>query len=216
MLTTAGWLYSLPVRRMRLVAAPLTAVVLLLAATTISGCGSMGRAREIVTGRTPVGLPTIAPVDTPDANLANHPVVAATKSSVVKIRGVAHSCRKVLEGSGFVVAPNRVMANAHEVAGADSFTVQDADGVSYDANVVSYEPNVDIAILDVPKLTAPPLTFADSPATSGTDALVLGYPVFGSYVAPPPRAFARSWNSTARTSIAPRWFPVRCTRSEAL
>jgi len=89
MLTTAGWLYSLPVRRMRLVAAPLTAVVLLLAATTISGCGSMGRAREIVTGRTPVGLPTIAPVDTPDANLANHPVVAATKSSVVKIRGMA-------------------------------------------------------------------------------------------------------------------------------
>jgi len=50
-------------------------------------------------------------VDAPDAALANDAVVNASRPSVVKIRGVAPSCQKVLEGTGFVVGPNRVMSN---------------------------------------------------------------------------------------------------------
>jgi hypothetical protein len=53
---------------------------------------------------------------------------------------VATGCEKVLEGSGFVVAPNRVMSNAHVVAGSASVTVE-SDGQVYDAAVVSYDPN---------------------------------------------------------------------------
>jgi len=97
-------------------------------------------------GRTP-----IIAVDAPDAALANDAVVAASRPSVVKIRGVAPGCQKVLEGSGFVIAPTRVMSNAHVVAGADSVTVE-ADGQPYDASVVSYDPEADISILDVPNL----------------------------------------------------------------
>ena len=70
-------------------------------------------------------------------------MVAATKSSVVKTRGMANGCPKVLEGSGFVVAPNRVMSTAHLVTGADSLSVG-VDGTRYNAQVVSYDPNVDI------------------------------------------------------------------------
>ena len=44
------------------------------------------------------------------------------------------------------------MSNAHVVAGADTISV-DADGTTYDAHVVSYDPNADISILDVPNLT---------------------------------------------------------------
>lgn len=88
----------------------------------------------------------------------NDPIVAATRPSVLKIRGVATSCQKVLEGSGFVVAPNRVMSNAHVVAGSESVTVE-ADGKTYDATVVSYDPNADISILDVPDLPSAPLQF---------------------------------------------------------
>jgi S1-C subfamily serine protease len=132
-------------------------------------------------GRTP-----IVNVAIPDATLAGDPVVAATRPSVLKIRGVAPSCQKVLEGSGFVVAPNRVMSNAHVVAGSESVTVE-VDGQTYDAGVVSYDPSADISILDVPNLPAPPLQFDMQEAKSGTDAVVMGYPGGGDFTATPAR-----------------------------
>src|SRR6185503_8854319 len=134
----------------------------------------------------PFGRTPIVAVDAPDAALIGDPVVAATRPSVVKIRGVAPSCQKVLEGSGFVVAPNRVMSNAHVVAGSDSVTVE-ADGQTYDAGVVSYDPQEDISILDVPDLPAAPLTFDDAPAATGTDGIVMGYPGGGDFAATPAR-----------------------------
>ena len=152
--------------RTRGAAAALAAIMLLVAATAVSGCGI---------------------VETPDANLANNPVVAAKKSSVVTIRAPAPSCQKELEGSGFVVSDHTVMSNAHVVAGSNSVTVQDTDGNSYDATVVSYDPAGDIAILDVPGLPAPPLAFANAPAATGTDALVMGFPDAGSFKATPAR-----------------------------
>jgi S1-C subfamily serine protease len=129
--------------------------------------------------------PIIA-VDAPDAALANDAVVTATRPSVVKIRGVAPSCQKVLEGTGFVVGPNRVMSNAHVVAGSDSVTVE-VDGQTYDASVVSYDPEADISILDVPNLPSAPLQFAQGAAPTGTDAIVMGYPGGGDFVATPAR-----------------------------
>jgi S1-C subfamily serine protease len=134
----------------------------------------------------PFGRTPIQAVDAPDASLADSLVVANARPSVVKIRGVAPGCQKVLEGTGFVIAPNRVMSNAHVVAGSDSVTVQ-ADGQSYDATVVSYDPNADISILDVPNLPQRPLVFAEQPAKSGTDAVVLGYPGGGDFAATPAR-----------------------------
>ncbi|WP_237569066.1 acid resistance serine protease MarP [Mycolicibacterium lacusdiani] len=134
----------------------------------------------------PFGRTPIANVDVPDAALATDQVVAATRPSVLKIRGVAPSCQKVLEGSGFVVAPNRVMSNAHVVAGSETVTVE-VDGQSYDASVVSYDPNADISILDVPNLPSAPLEFHMAEADSGTDSVVLGYPGGGDFTATPAR-----------------------------
>lgn len=125
-------------------------------------------------------------VDAPDATLADSLVVAKSRPSVVKIRGVATSCQKVLEGTGFVIAPNRVMSNAHVVAGSDSVTVE-AEGQTYDATVVAYDPDADISILDVPNLAQQPLVFAEQPAKTGTDAVVLGFPGGGDFVATPAR-----------------------------
>lgn len=134
----------------------------------------------------PFGRTPIVAVDAPDEALINSPAVAAAKGSVVKIRGVAPSCQKVLEGSGFVIAPNRVMSNAHVVAGAETVTIE-ADGKTYDATVVSYDPNEDISILAVPDLPAPPLLFHDSEAKPGTNAVVMGYPGGGEFTATPAR-----------------------------
>lgn len=134
----------------------------------------------------PFGRTPIVPVDAPDANIANSAVVMKARPSVVKIRGLANGCQKVLEGTGFVVKPGRVMSNAHVVAGAESVTVE-SDGTTYDAKVVSYDPNADISILDVPDLQAEPLTFVDGQVKTGTDALVLGFPGGGAFVATPAR-----------------------------
>lgn len=134
----------------------------------------------------PFGRVPPANVDAPDPALAADPVVAATRPSVAKIRGVATSCQKVLEGSGFVVAPNRVMSNAHVVAGSESVTVE-LDGQTYDATVVSYDPEADISILDVPNLPALPLGFDMREAASGTDAVVMGFPGGGDFTATPAR-----------------------------
>lgn len=128
----------------------------------------------------------IVAVDPPDAALAADPIVAATRPSAVKVRGVAPGCQKVLEGSGFVIAPNRVMSNAHVVAGSDSVTAE-VDGQTYEASVVSYDPQADISILDVPDLPSAPLSFAETPAATGTDGLVMGYPGGGEFVATPAR-----------------------------
>ena len=134
----------------------------------------------------PLGRTPIQAVDPPDASLADSLVVGTARPSVVKIRGVAPACQKVLEGTGFVVAPNRVMSNAHVVAGSDSVTVE-AEGRKYDATVVSYDPDADISILDVPNLPQKPLVFAEQPAKSGTDAVVLGFPGGGEFAATPAR-----------------------------
>lgn len=134
----------------------------------------------------PFGRTPVVAVPTPDAALAGNPVVAATEPSVVKIRAIAPSCQKVLEGSGFVLSPDRVMTNAHVVAGANNVTVE-VSGNPYDATVVSYDPTVDVAILAVPNLPPGPLAFASAPAKGGTDALVLGYPGGGGFMATPAR-----------------------------
>ena len=134
----------------------------------------------------PFGRTPIAEVDPPDPALANELVVGVVSPSVVKIRGVSPGCQKVLEGTGFVFGPNRVMSNAHVVAGSDSVTVE-SNGRKYDATVVSYDPNEDISILAVPDLTAPPLEFNDERAKPGSDVIVLGYPGGGEFQATPAR-----------------------------
>ncbi len=134
----------------------------------------------------PFSRTPVVAVAAPDAALANSPVVASTEPSVVKVRAIAPSCQKVLEGTGFVLSPDRVMTNAHVVAGSNSVTVE-ASGNPYDATVVSYDPTVDIAILAVPNLPPGPLAFANAPAKSGTEAIVMGYPGGGGFVATPAR-----------------------------
>jgi S1-C subfamily serine protease len=128
----------------------------------------------------------ISEVAPPDPKLQASAVVQRVHGSVLKIHAKAPSCERALEGSGFVVAPHRVMTNAHVVAGTDEVQVETADGL-LDATVVHYDPETDIAVLAVPSLKASPLEFAGKPAVTGQDGIVLGYPLDGPYTASPAR-----------------------------
>src|SRR5690606_29898211 len=101
----------------------------------------------------PFGRTPIAEVEAPDGGLLEGSVPARLQTSVLRINGVAPSCQKALEGSGFVVAPERVMTNAHVVAGTAAVTV-DTESGPLEATVVLFDPEVDVAILAVPGLTA--------------------------------------------------------------
>jgi S1-C subfamily serine protease len=113
----------------------------------------------------------------PDPAVLRSAAVATDERSIVKIEGVASSCSIRIEGSGFVISPQHVLTNAHVVAGVTQGPfVYATNGLTYDAKVVLYDPQRDLAVLDVPKLTAPALHFAP-PAADGTAAIVVGYPL---------------------------------------
>jgi S1-C subfamily serine protease len=95
----------------------------------------------------------------------------------VKVEGVAGTQGR--EGSGFVYARERVMTNAHVVAGIAEPTVQIGGvGRTYEARVVLFDPQKDVAVLYVPGLKAPVLRFDDD-AERGEAAVVAGYPEDG-------------------------------------
>jgi S1-C subfamily serine protease len=119
-------------------------------------------------------------VAAPDETLLSRPVVAAVKPSVVKITGIAPSCSRQIDGSGFVYTPGRVMTNAHVLAGVEDPVVI-AQGDEYDATPVYVDPEVDIAILDVPGLPQNALPFATTAADTGNDAIIMGYPGGGNF-----------------------------------
>lgn len=126
------------------------------------------------------------PVGPPDAGLEQSKAARDARPSVVKIRGRAAQCSRSLEGSGFVFASHRVMTNAHVVAGTDHVSVETAAG-TLDATVVLFDPQIDLAVLDVPDLDAKPLRMADAPLGPGADAVALGFPLDGPYTASPGR-----------------------------
>ncbi|CAM5263354.1 MarP family serine protease OS=Streptomyces cyaneofuscatus OX=66883 GN=G3I52_18490 PE=4 SV=1 [Streptomyces cyaneofuscatus] len=76
------------------------------------------------------------------------------------------------------------MTNAHVVGGVSEPTVQiGGEGRLYDAKVVLYDWQRDIAVLDVPDLRATPLEFTgpNDDAQSGDSAIVAGFPENGAY-----------------------------------
>ncbi|WP_139979203.1 MarP family serine protease [Nocardioides litoris] len=118
--------------------------------------------------------------------LLRDPDIAAAEQSVLKIRG-NNSCGRGVEGSGFLYADDRLMTNAHVVAGVDEPTVLIGDE-TVDATVVYYNPDLDVAVLDLDDLGRPTLPFVDSNdeerrfVTDGRDGVaILGYPEDGPY-----------------------------------
>jgi S1-C subfamily serine protease len=130
------------------------------------------------------------PVAPPDPKIAGSRAVTVAEPDIVKITGVAPSCHRQLEGSGFLYAGEHVMTNAHVVAGVRSPTVLTADGHSYAATVVLYDPRRDVAVLHVPGFGRAPLSFAGV-ASQGQSAVVAGYPQNGPFLAVAARIRAR-------------------------
>ncbi|MEV8509508.1 MarP family serine protease [Actinoplanes sp. NPDC051475] len=119
-------------------------------------------------------------VAAPDPALAKSQVVINSRKSVIKVLGTAPSCSRRIEGSGFVYANERVMTNAHVVAGTRNVQVETQND-RLEGKVVVYDPERDLAVLYVPGLRAPVMDFVGKPAGTGANAIVLGFPLDGPY-----------------------------------
>ena len=118
-------------------------------------------------------------VPPPDPGVTTSRPVAAVAGSVLKIRGRADSCSRRIEGTGFVIGRDKMLTNAHVVAGTTSVTVEQR-GSELPARVVDYDPRRDLAVLEVKGLTGRPLAFATA-QPSGSPVVVAGYPLDGPY-----------------------------------
>lgn len=112
------------------------------------------------------------------ADLPGSAAVKATRQSVVKIRG-ANSCGRGVEGTGFVYARDRVMTNAHVVAGVDDPEVSIGGGTEL-ARVVLYDKELDIAVLAVDTGSADVLEF-DTDVQAEDPIAIVGYPQDGPF-----------------------------------
>lgn len=119
------------------------------------------------------------PADTPTS-----PGLTAAASSVVRITGTAYSCGQNQSGSGFVAAEDRIITNAHVVAGVVEPVVQTPGGQALPGRIVYFDPVDDLAVIRVDGLTAAALEpTADLPR--GTTAVTQGYPFGGPFDADP-------------------------------
>jgi S1-C subfamily serine protease len=134
-----------------------------------------------------IGSARLLNVPPPDPAVLNSAGVVDARNRIVKVQGTAPSCDRGIEGSGFVYAPHHILTNAHVVAGVTQGpTVTTAGGTVYSAQVVFYDPQVDIAVLYVPGLNLAPLHFAGQ-ANDGASAVVAGYPLDHPFTAVPAR-----------------------------
>src|SRR5687767_8468835 len=92
--------------------------------------------------------------------------ISATARSVVRVVTIAVDGQEVVgfgHGSGFAVAPNRIVTNAHVVALAAEHPENVAVGVvpsegskSYGARLVAFDPARDLALLELTEGRLPP------------------------------------------------------------
>lgn len=123
---------------------------------------------------------TITPVPAPDPAIAKSAAIAAARASVVKVTTESDACLRGQEGTGWVVSDDRVVTNAHVVAGADRVRIE-VGRESVTGRVVVFDPDRDLAVISVPDLDAPALELGDV-VDRGELTAVPGYPMDGPYV----------------------------------
>jgi S1-C subfamily serine protease len=143
-----------------------------------------------------VGLEPLpaAPVDVPTDPTARA-IAASAQGSTVKVS--AATCQYTSTGSGFVIARGYVVTNAHVIAGATTIRVLTVQGALQDAVAVFDDPELDVALLWVPRLDAPALRFAAVDPDRGASGATLGFP-HGGALTIAPAAVAGSYVATGR------------------
>lgn len=123
-----------------------------------------------------IGLSPDLPLEPLPASIDTAGVRAAER---VVSRVIAYGCGGVdgaVAGSAWPLGDSLMLTNAHVVAGSNSQEVDTPDGMAHAAQVVLFDPSVDVAILRVPGLSMAALPIAADNPPAGTQGAVIGYP----------------------------------------
>jgi len=131
--------------------------------------------------------PSVAP-ELPAGTVGTEQLARAA-ASVVRVTGTAYECGGNLSGSGFVIAPDRIVTNAHVVAGVDEPIIEAPGQPAVAGRVVAYDPDNDLAVIAVQGLATPALELADA-VPAETEVAVGGYPFGGPFELRPARVMA--------------------------
>lgn len=96
---------------------------------------------------------------------------AAAVAAAVEVRATGCGPRDGF-GAGSLLDADLVVTAAHVVAGADTFVVTGADGVRVGADVVLFDPQLDLALLRAPGPIGEPVPVRAAPATAGEPGIV--------------------------------------------
>ncbi|WP_295838838.1 MarP family serine protease [uncultured Microbacterium sp.] len=122
----------------------------------------------------------IGPVPSTPEIALDDPALTQAAQSVARISGTAYACGVTSSGSGFVVAPGRVVTNAHVVAGVDTPLVELPGRPAREGRVVYFDPIDDIAVVSVDDMDAAALPVVSTLGV-GSAAVVQGYPGGGPF-----------------------------------
>lgn len=127
-----------------------------------------------------VGVPTTAP-SIPQVAL-DSPALSAAARSVVRITGNAPSCGTGSVGTGWVTADDRIITNAHVLAGVTELVVEAPGDLPKPGRIVYFDPVDDLAVIAVDGLDAEPLAVSPT-LPAGSEAAFMGYPYGGPFSA---------------------------------
>lgn len=112
--------------------------------------------------------------------------ISAAGRGVVRIVTIATAEGEVVgfgHGSGFAVAPNRIITNAHVVELAARYPANVVIGVvpsegdkSFQGKLIAYDAQRDLAMIEFKGAKLPPLTLFSGPVQEGDAVIALGYP----------------------------------------
>jgi S1-C subfamily serine protease len=120
------------------------------------------------------------PVDAVPTVDLDDPVLGAAAQSVARVAGTAYACGQTLTGTGFVIAEDRVVTNAHVVAGVTAPVVELPGRSAQEGRVVYFDPIDDLAVIAVDVQDAAALPVAPVLAV-GESGVVDGYPYGGPF-----------------------------------
>jgi S1-C subfamily serine protease len=145
-----------------------------------------------------------------DQELLQKKRVRVAQEAVLKVRAT-NRCGRGVEGTGFLYAEDRLLTNAHVVAGVEDPEVLLGDE-TVSATVVLYDPELDLAVLALDAEGRTPLSL-DEGAQAQDPVVILGYPQDGPYDAQAGRIRAeqrlRSPDIYGRGSVIREVFSLR-------
>lgn len=153
--------------------------------------------------------PPVASGPPPAVSPLDQAVTTRVAASTVKVEGQA--CSRIYEGSGFAVADDLVVTNAHVVAGEPPGDTQVLlpSGRTLPATVVMFDPNRDIALLSVSHLGEAPLPVGVPQV--GQAGAVFGHPEGQDALAVTPARISQE-----ETAVGQNLYDTRTTRRQVL